>query len=128
LLSVSLQSYSPSSVCYDYTCFPHSYLVPFTSNTCLLYILLYPGVVIGFVISYRAMSGYDRYWMGRIAWSDIVKNSRTLSRLIWFHVPLRIKPVTANAPLDLDADEVAKQVMAEKRQALNLIEACVLSV
>jgi putative membrane protein len=74
------------------------------------------------------MSGYDRYWMGRIAWSDIVKNSRTLSRLIWFHVPLRIKPVTANAPLDLDADEVAKQVMAEKRQALNLIEACVLSV
>ncbi|KAJ7756562.1 hypothetical protein B0H16DRAFT_1721630 [Mycena metata] len=25
------------------------------------------GVVIGFVISYRAMSGYDRYWMGRTA-------------------------------------------------------------
>ncbi|KAL5510942.1 hypothetical protein ACEPAG_4699 [Sanghuangporus baumii] len=47
------------------------------------------GVVIGFVISYRTSSGYDRYWLGRVSWSDIIKNSRTLSRLIWIHVPLR---------------------------------------
>jgi hypothetical protein len=56
------------------------------------------GVVIGFVISYRASSGlvycygdwifsvdvehscrYDRYWMGRTCWSDVIKHSRVRS-------------------------------------------------
>ncbi|KAF7358768.1 hypothetical protein MSAN_01215800 [Mycena sanguinolenta] len=44
------------------------------------------GVVIGFVISYRPMSGYDRYWMGRTAWTVLIRNARTMSRLIWCHV------------------------------------------
>jgi putative membrane protein len=69
------------------------------------------------------MSGYDRYWMGRIAWSDIIKNSRTLSRLIWFHVPLRTKAASPTDATDTNAAETAKQVMAEKRVALDLIEA-----
>jgi putative membrane protein len=82
--------------------------------------------VIGFVISYRASSGYDRYWMGRQGWSDVIRNSRTLARLIWFHVPLRLVPVaTAAGKSDVDLATAAKQIMAEKRVAMDLIEAYV---
>ncbi|KAJ3566803.1 hypothetical protein NP233_g6772 [Leucocoprinus birnbaumii] len=83
------------------------------------------GVVIGFVISYRAGSGYDRYWMGRTCWSDIIKNVRTLSRLIWFHVPLRLSP---RAGTEVDASSARRTVgemkiiMAEKYMALDLVE------
>ncbi|KZT69332.1 UPF0187-domain-containing protein [Daedalea quercina L-15889] len=75
------------------------------------------GMVIGFVISYRAMSGYDRYWMGRSSWSDIICNLRTLSRLIWVHVPLRQGP---KSDRDVPAEEM-KKCMEEKRMALDLI-------
>ncbi|KZT52744.1 UPF0187-domain-containing protein [Calocera cornea HHB12733] len=78
------------------------------------------GVVIGFVISYRASSGYDRYWMGRTAWSDIIRNSRTISRLIWYHVPPRL-----SAPKGGDTripKEEAEQVLEEKRIALELVQ------
>ncbi|KAJ3730987.1 UPF0187-domain-containing protein [Lentinula guzmanii] len=52
------------------------------------------GVVIGFVISYRAMSGYDRYWLGRSVWGDLIRNTRTMGRLVWYHVPPRLTPKT----------------------------------
>ncbi|KAF7301067.1 hypothetical protein MIND_00670600 [Mycena indigotica] len=81
------------------------------------------GVVIGFVISYRASSGYDRYWMGRSAWSDVIRNSRTMGRLIWYHIPPRLTP----GPGERSAHEYAK-VMAEKRMALDLIEAYAVSL
>jgi len=83
------------------------------------------GVVIGFVISYRAMSGYERYWLGRTCWSDIIRNARTLSRLIWFHVPPRLTPKTEDetksGKLDRSHSELIK-VMNEKRMALDLVE------
>ncbi|THU84170.1 UPF0187-domain-containing protein [Dendrothele bispora CBS 962.96] len=83
------------------------------------------GVVIGFVISYRAMSGYDRYWMGRTTWSDVIRNSRTIGRLVWFHVPPRLTPKTkeeeASGQMMRSTAELVK-VMAEKRMALDLIE------
>ncbi|KJA28372.1 hypothetical protein HYPSUDRAFT_155545 [Hypholoma sublateritium FD-334 SS-4] len=83
------------------------------------------GVVIGFVISYRAMSGYERYWLGRSCWSDVIRNSRTLSRFIWFHVPPRLTPKTQQeietGQLNRTADELNK-VMAEKLVALDLVE------
>ncbi|KAJ7098967.1 Bestrophin, RFP-TM, chloride channel-domain-containing protein [Mycena epipterygia] len=76
------------------------------------------GVVIGFVISYRAMSGYDRYWMGRTAWADVIRNARTMGRLIWYHVPPRLSPgAGVRSPQELG------KVMAEKRMALDLVEA-----
>ncbi|KAF8971759.1 Bestrophin, RFP-TM, chloride channel-domain-containing protein [Flammula alnicola] len=83
------------------------------------------GVVIGFVISYRAVSGYDRYWMGRTGWSDVIRNARTLGRLFWFHVPPRL---TAKTPEEIETGRVQRstqelnKVMAEKRMALDLIE------
>ncbi|KAJ7648850.1 Bestrophin, RFP-TM, chloride channel-domain-containing protein [Mycena rosella] len=79
------------------------------------------GVVIGFVISYRAISGYDRYWMGRTAWSDVIRNARTMGRLIWYHVPVRLTPGAA-AAIPRTPQELGK-VMAEKRMALDLVEA-----
>ncbi|TCD62011.1 hypothetical protein EIP91_007629 [Steccherinum ochraceum] len=91
------------------------------------------GVVIGFVISYRASSGYDRYWTGRTAWSDVMRTSRTLGRLIWFHVPLELYPVDKTSKQDQTGegeDPLAqnkayarrvKKAMAEKRMALDLV-------
>ncbi|EJC99916.1 uncharacterized protein FOMMEDRAFT_92818 [Fomitiporia mediterranea MF3/22] len=81
------------------------------------------GVVIGFVISYRAMSGYDRYWTGRTSWGDIIKTSRTMSRLIWIHVPLKVEKQSSSM------DRIhAENCKHEKRQALDLIEGFAVAV
>lgn len=45
------------------------------------------GTVLGFVISYRTTSSFERYNEGRKYWSQIILASRTLARAIWFHVP-----------------------------------------
>ncbi|KAI9464765.1 UPF0187-domain-containing protein [Russula earlei] len=90
------------------------------------------GVVIGFVISYRFSCGYEQYWMGRTAWSDVVKHTQTLMRLIWFHVPLRLTPKT---PQELGqqvtpsrSGEEMEAVMKEKRVALDLLEGFAVSL
>jgi hypothetical protein len=63
--------------------------------------------------------------MGRTGWSDVMRNSRALSRLIWFHVPPRFSAKTAE---ELQVGRVQrstqelKNAMAEKRTALDLIE------
>jgi putative membrane protein len=84
------------------------------------------GVVIGFVISYRVSCAYDQYWMGRTAWSNVSKNIITLSRLIWFHVPLRLSPKTqqelAKAVAPLRGKEEVETVMGEKWIALEMLE------
>jgi len=80
------------------------------------------GVVIGFVISYRASCGYDQYCMGRTAWSDVVKNVQSLGRLIWFHVPLRLTPKTPQELVPSRTKEEVETVMDEKRMAVDLLE------
>lgn len=45
------------------------------------------GLVVGFGISYRASQGFDRFNQGRSRWTDTVRISRTLARLVWDHVP-----------------------------------------
>lgn len=77
------------------------------------------GVVIGFVISYRAMSGYDRYWMGRSAWTDIIRTTRTMARLIWVHVPPKLSTIKKEG---IEHDIEIEKVMEEKRMALDLVE------
>ena len=87
------------------------------------------GVVIGFVLSYRApsittevslsfgsiaaMTGTG--WAKRLG-GDVVRNTRTLSRLIWFHVPLRLTLKTpeesASGKVNRPVSELNK-VMAE---------------
>jgi hypothetical protein len=88
------------------------------------------GVVIGFVISYRASGGYERYWLGRTYWSELVRNARTMARLIWFHIPPRLTPRRPGEEvgrIDRPAEEMMK-VMGEKMMALDLIEGCVLCI
>ena len=84
------------------------------------------GVVIGFVISYRFTCAYDQYWMGRTAWSNVAKNTTTLSRLIWFHVPLRLSPKPQQEPAKpiapLQGKEEVETVMGEKWIALEMLE------
>jgi ion channel-forming bestrophin family protein len=64
--------------------------------------------------------------MGRTAWSNVAKNTITLSRLIWFHVPLRLSPKTPEeltkpvAPLR--GKEEVETVMGEKWIALEMLE------
>jgi hypothetical protein len=54
-----------------------------------------------------------------------------MGRLVWFHVPPLVTPKTAqeiaSGKAERNTDELLK-VMAEKRMALDLIEACVLFV
>ncbi|KAG6907924.1 hypothetical protein DXG01_006854 [Tephrocybe rancida] len=89
------------------------------------------GVVIGFVISYRASSGYDRYWLGRTCWSDVMRTSRTMGRLIWFHVPPRLSAKTVKeveaGKAERSPQEMGK-VMNEKRMALDLVEGFVVAL
>ena len=71
------------------------------------------------------MFSHDRYWAGRSAWADLIKNARTLDRLIWFHVPTRLTPKTQeeidSGKLQRNLEEI-EIVMKEKRIALDLVE------
>ncbi|KAF8347412.1 Bestrophin, RFP-TM, chloride channel-domain-containing protein [Amanita rubescens] len=80
------------------------------------------GTVLGFVISYRTTSSFERYNEGRRLWSHIILASRTFSRTVWFHVhePL---PAEANA-----AEKARKRIIIEKKTALNLLEAFAVAV
>ncbi|TFY73443.1 hypothetical protein EWM64_g10569, partial [Hericium alpestre] len=57
--------------------------------------------------------------MGRSSWSDIMRNSRTFTRLVWFHTPLRLTPKTDSGDSSRSAEDVHK-VMKEKRKAIDL--------
>src|SRR5258707_3027298 len=59
-----------------------------TLLTTLMYIVARSiDIVLSFVISYRTTSSFERYNEGRQYWSQIVYATRTIARLIWFHVP-----------------------------------------
>ncbi|EIW85785.1 hypothetical protein CONPUDRAFT_150569 [Coniophora puteana RWD-64-598 SS2] len=86
-------------------------------------------LVLGFVISYHASSGCDRFWMGRSGWGDVIRTSRPLACVIWFHVPLRHGP-NAKTGIEVDGvvveeeeDEKAAVMMVEKMGALDLVQA-----
>lgn len=93
------------------------------------------GTVLGFVISYRTSSSYERYNEGRRYWSSIVYGSRTLARTIWFHVPCAswlpdaaalADPVVWDAVQDVPKEkyeEMRAQTLLERKSAINLIEA-----
>lgn len=94
------------------------FISPTLSNTFSLITLDLIGIVIGFVLSYRASSGYNLYWSGRSYWSDIIRDTRTLGRLIWFHIPLRFLPLNDGGK---SSPEIIETVMYEKHVALDLL-------
>lgn len=63
----------------------------------------------------------------------MIRTSRTFARFVWYHVPLRLENETSNQSGAGDENKekteklkVVRRVMAEKRMALDLIEAYVL--
>lgn len=74
------------------------------------------GTVLGFVISYRTTSSFERYNEGRRLWSQIIYACRTFARTVWFHIP---EPTN---------DKELCRSMIEKKTVINLLEAYSVSV
>ncbi|THU99024.1 UPF0187-domain-containing protein [Dendrothele bispora CBS 962.96] len=73
------------------------------------------GTVLGFVISYRTTSSFERYNEGRRLWSQIIFATRTFARTVWFHIPESAAAAAA---------EVSKaRATIEKKTVINLLEA-----
>jgi len=75
------------------------------------------GTVLGFVISYRTTSSFERYNEGRRLWSQIILASRTFARTLWFHIP--DSPATET----ISAEEMKARAMIERKTVINLLEA-----
>ncbi|KAF8518639.1 Bestrophin, RFP-TM, chloride channel-domain-containing protein [Hysterangium stoloniferum] len=84
------------------------------------------GTVLGFVVSYRTTSSFERYNEGRRLWSQIVLHSRTLARTVWIHVP----DTSAATPESQDRtpEELKSRTLVEKKTVVNLIEGFAVSV
>ncbi|KAI6112252.1 Bestrophin, RFP-TM, chloride channel-domain-containing protein [Pisolithus croceorrhizus] len=82
------------------------------------------GTVLGFIISYRTTSSFERYNEGRRLWSQIVFASRTFARTVWFHIPENAMP---NVP-DLTNEERRSRTLIEKKTVINLLEAYAVAV
>ncbi|KAF9497039.1 UPF0187-domain-containing protein [Pleurotus eryngii] len=83
------------------------------------------GTVLGFVISYRTTSSFERYNEGRRLWSQIIIASRAFARVLWFHVP-DAAPPTPGAKIS--ADEERARSTIEKKTAINLLEAFAVAI
>ncbi|KAI6038538.1 Bestrophin, RFP-TM, chloride channel-domain-containing protein [Pisolithus marmoratus] len=77
------------------------------------------GTVLGFIISYRTTSSFERYNEGRRLWSQIVFASRTFARTVWFHIP--------DIP-NLTDEERKSRTLIEKKTIVNLLEAYAVAV
>ncbi|KAI0311495.1 Bestrophin, RFP-TM, chloride channel-domain-containing protein [Amylostereum chailletii] len=82
------------------------------------------GTVLGFVISYRTTSSFERYNEGRRYWSQIVLASRTFVRLIWIHVP----EIMQMDKQGISDEETKAHVLVEKLTVVNLVEAFAVAV
>ncbi|KAL5521112.1 hypothetical protein ACEPAG_9034 [Sanghuangporus baumii] len=86
------------------------------------------GTVLGFVISYRTTSSFERYNEGRRYWSQIILASRTLARTVWFHVP-ELPSATPEDEKEGRSDEERRaRNLIEKKTVINLIEAFAVAV
>ncbi|PLW50987.1 hypothetical protein PCANC_08162 [Puccinia coronata f. sp. avenae] len=83
-------------------------------------ILTVLGTVIGFAISYRTSSAYTQYNEARKAWGNVIHHSRTLSRLIWLHLPNELTPHTAK---ESATDNEKVRAILEKKTMINLVQA-----
>ncbi|KAJ1300572.1 hypothetical protein OPQ81_002226 [Rhizoctonia solani] len=89
------------------------------------------GTILGFVISYRTSSAFERYNEGRRLWSAIILASRTFSRTVWFHVPddpTTAVRVSSDEASQLDSKVARARTLIEKRTTINLIEAFSIAV
>ncbi|PPQ98587.1 hypothetical protein CVT26_013770 [Gymnopilus dilepis] len=75
------------------------------------------GTVLGFIISYRTTSSFERYNEGRRLWSQVIYANRILARTIWFHVG------DIPAANGTSVAEAKARTLIEKKSAINLLEA-----
>lgn len=69
--------------------------------------------------------------MGRTSWSEVMRNARGISRIIWFHVPTRVSPRTPeeiSEGVSKRSKEEMLKIMNEKRVALDLVEGFVVAL
>ncbi|KAG1781157.1 Bestrophin, RFP-TM, chloride channel-domain-containing protein [Suillus placidus] len=85
------------------------------------------GTVLGFVISYRTTSSFERYNEGRRLWSQIVLGSRTFARTVWLHIPDNAYP-SAQALTDQQKEEYKAKTLIEKKSVVNLLAAFAVAV
>jgi ion channel-forming bestrophin family protein len=78
------------------------------------------GTVLGFVISYRSSSGFDRYNEGRKYWSQVVYNIRMFSRVVWYNLPDEPSGSMKLAPAKT-IEEFRARTLVEKKTVLNLL-------
>lgn len=88
-------------------------------------ILTVLGTVIGFVLSYRTSSAYERYTEGRKQWSNVAHVARTLTLLIWSNCRYVVRLPTENRPVT--QQELLKGII-EKKSFINLIEGFAVSL
>ncbi|KIP01661.1 hypothetical protein PHLGIDRAFT_340523 [Phlebiopsis gigantea 11061_1 CR5-6] len=80
------------------------------------------GTVLGLVISFRTSTAYERFSEGRKLWTNIQIASRSLSQIIWIHVPFeRTDKATGQKKPTLE-------VVIEKKSMVNLVQAYSVSV
>ncbi|KAF9004543.1 Bestrophin, RFP-TM, chloride channel-domain-containing protein [Cyathus striatus] len=80
------------------------------------------GTVLGFVISYRTTSSFERYNEGRRLWSQIIFATRTFARVVWLHVP---DPKGTDAK---STEDSKARALIEKKTVINLLEAFAVAV
>ncbi|KAG0702548.1 Bestrophin, RFP-TM, chloride channel-domain-containing protein [Suillus ampliporus] len=85
------------------------------------------GTVLGFVISYRTTSSFERYNEGRRLWSQIVLGSRVFARIVWLHLPDNVYP-DGQALTREQKEENKAKTLIEKKSVVNLLEAYAVAV
>ncbi|KAG0694488.1 Bestrophin, RFP-TM, chloride channel-domain-containing protein [Suillus ampliporus] len=88
------------------------------------------GTVLGFVLSFRTSSSFDRYNEGRKYWAQIVLNCRIFARTVWFHVPDNaISVPKQDRPIsDEQTAQEEARTLIEKKTVVNLLEAYAVAV
>ncbi|EJD07947.1 UPF0187-domain-containing protein [Fomitiporia mediterranea MF3/22] len=99
-----------------------------TSLTFAPTLLTVVGTVLGFVVSYRTTSSFERYNEGRRYWSQIMLGARTLARAVWFHVPELPPPTPQDEQEGRSEEERRARCLIEKKTVINLIEAFAVAV
>lgn len=89
------------------------------------------GFVVGFALSFRCATAYERYSEGRKYWAQLTLTSRNLARLIWINIVERPDTEAVEATQDAPAVPAShnyKKDLLGKISAVNLINAFAVSL
>ncbi|GAA6042316.1 hypothetical protein JCM8097_003840 [Rhodosporidiobolus ruineniae] len=76
--------------------------------------------LLALVLTLRANSAYQSYQDGRVAWTNVMRASRTFARVAWLHVPEYTRPPK---PGVIPTDEEKRLALVEKKTYINLVGA-----